>query len=263
MFVQIVIDSMIVSLLFMQLLLSEQSKAVSIQPALSMLCQFSMQIKQLHRPIEHPLPSDVVFVHNEKSSKSPFLSWLTANKSSGCPFIKVLSISSEVHLNHFQVHSLIRSKFLLLECSEEAKLGFRQCFRFLQRISELSLVDKLVARRIFAMLLVYEEKPKTDRSISTQLKNALLQLSKTHALIISFTKLGQENEIAFDHMTFVRPLRNVCTVERNIFTFTELSVSLLFRWLLARDVYSKVIDCDFNNSKLNAVVTQVSTIINI
>lgn len=231
------------------------------QPALSILCQFYTRIRQLHRPIEHPLPSDVVFVHNERSTKSPFLSLLNAKKSSGCSLIKVLSIGNETHLSHFQVLSLIRSKFLLLECSGKVKLGLELCFRLLKRISELTLVDKLVVRRIFTILLVYKENLKNDKLISTQLQNALFQQSKTHALIINFKNVDKENDITFEHMTFVRPLRNVCTVEGSFLTLPELNVSLLFRWLLARDANGKVINCDFKNKKLNAVVTQVRRII--
>lgn len=248
-----------VFLLLMQLFLCKQLSVVE-QP-LSILCQFYTQIKQQNRPIEHPLPTDVVFMHNKMSTKSPFLSLLSANKSSGCPQIKVFSISNETHLRHFQVLSLIRSNFLLLECSADGKLGFQQCLRILKSISELSLIDKLVARRIFAMLLVYEEKHKTNKSISSQLKNALFQQTKTHALIISFQSVGKENEIVFNHITFVRPLENVCTIKRSFLTLSKISVSLLFRWLLARDENGKVINCDFKNKKLNAVVTQVRTII--
>src|SRR5699024_9315935 len=116
----------------------------------------------------------------------------------------------------------------------------------LKRISELTLVDKLVVRRIFAILLVYE----TDGSMSTPLRNALLQqqsllFSKTHALIVSFQSVDKGKEIVFDQLTFVRPLRNACTVDQNFLTLHELNVRLLFRWLLARDESGNVINCDF------------------
>lgn len=257
-------------------------------PPLLVLCQFSSYISQHNPttlPILHPLPSGVLFLHStESATRSPLFSFLRANQSAAprpeC-MITVHSLSDDddgtAHLyQSSKFSSLLRSKLLLMECSteeedDEASLGFRHCFRLLRRISQLRLADGIVPRRLFVVLLVYER----SRTFSTKLRNALLEqqqqstlpLFKTHVLIISFRYLKKKEKekeailITLNQVTFIGALQNACTVvsgDRKYLTFSELTLTLLFRWLLARDEAGRVIRCDFQGRLLKAVVTQVN-----
>lgn len=244
----------------------------------TVMCDFFKKLWILRPQINIPIPFKVLMFQNVQSAQSPLLKTIQSNdrcvqwKNSnvfywlhnrGEHFWSTILLKNYTNLSeiNWKLNLDMTGSLIILECAEDYTIGFTDCSRILKLLAEVLKHHQLISKRMFFVILVYQRNNQGTQTLFLQIVRTFLQykrLDKTHAAVVSINWQTDRNQLIFERVGYVRPLKNICLFKEEYFEELELNAAQLVRHLLAIDSYDQVIKCDFHNSTLKAVVVKVN-----